>query len=70
MNFNSKFWIWFARIATIIGLLTGGLALYDYLTDDPYVIEYEQRLAPGQKATLDSGEEVRKGVVIKPKEKR
>jgi hypothetical protein len=36
---ESKFWIWFARIATIIGLITGGLALYNYVTTDKYTIE-------------------------------
>ena len=68
MNFDSKFWRWFTAIATVIGLIAGGLALYDYVTEDPYTIKYEQKLAPGQKATLDSGKPVRKGVIITPKE--
>jgi len=36
---DGKFWLWFARVAAILGLLTGGLALYDYATTDEYTIE-------------------------------
>lgn len=64
--FESKFWTWFARIATIIGLITGGLALYDYVTDDPYTIEYEQKLSPDAAERYDAGEVIEKGVRIIP----
>lgn len=60
MNFNSNFWKWFARIATIIGLVTGGLALYDYVAEDEFIIE--QRMSPEAmddiRKRLDAGEEV------------
>jgi len=57
---RGKFWLWFARIATVIGLLTGGLALHDYLTEDEFIIE--QRMSPEAmdsiRERLDRGEEV------------
>lgn len=62
--FKNKFWTWFARIAAIIGLITGGLALYDYVTTDEYTIEQTvdpevmkrlRELGPGESITVEKG---------------
>ena len=61
---NSKFWIWFARIAATIGLITGGLALHDYVTTDKYSIEQTvslevmeklNKLGPGETINVEKG---------------
>lgn len=62
--FESKFWSWFARMAMIVGLLTGGLALYDYVTTDEYTIEQSvdpetmkrlKELKPGESINVEKG---------------
>ena len=65
---TNHIWKWITIVATVLGLITGSIALYDYLTEDEYTIRYEQRLSPGQKATLDNGQPVEKGITITPKE--
>jgi len=65
-----RVWKIITIIATLIGLITGSIALYDYLTDDDYTIKYEQRLLPGQKATLDNGQPIEKGIIITPEGNR
>jgi len=61
---KGKFWLWFARIATVIGLITGGLALYDYLSEDQYTIEQSvdpetmkrlRELNPGETINVEKG---------------
>ena len=61
---NSKFWIWFARITAVIGLLTGGIAFYDYMTTEEYTIEQSvdpetmkrlKDLKPGEKINVEKG---------------
>ena len=41
--FENKFWRWFTAIATVLGLITGGLALHDYITTDKRDIAIEHR---------------------------
>ena len=59
MKFN-KVWKVITIIATLIGLVTGSIALYDYLTEDEFIIE--QRMSPEAmdsiRERLDNGEEV------------
>lgn len=67
-RFRRAFWLWFARVATVIGLLAGGLALYDYLTEGQYTIKYEQKLSPEAMESLGRGETIEKGIIITPEE--
>ena len=61
---DSKFWIWFARIVALLGLITGGLALHDYVTTDEYTIEQTvdpetmkrlKELNPGESINVEKG---------------
>ena len=55
-----KIWKWVTIIGTVLGLLTGGIALYEYLSEDEFIIE--QRMSPEAmdsiRERLDRGEEV------------
>jgi hypothetical protein len=53
MNFNNKFWKWFVAIATILGFVTGGLALYDKLAEDPNTT-IRQDVSPELKEKIDN----------------
>ena len=64
MDFNSKFWRWFTAIATVLGLVTGGLALYDYATKEEFTIEQSvdpetmkrlKELSPGETIIIEKG---------------
>lgn len=61
---NSNFWKWFARISAIIGLITGSIAFYNYVTTDEYTIEQSvdpetmkrlKELGPGEKIIVEKG---------------
>jgi len=77
---DSKFWLWFTRIVAILGLLTGGLALYDYMTDNErdVVIEHgdgsmtiEQTVDPETLKKYRDGDgtiRLEKGITILPEE--
>ena len=56
----TKAWKVITIIATLIGLITGGMALYDHFTEDEFIIE--QRMSPEAmdsiRERLDRGEEV------------
>lgn len=67
-RFRRACWKWFTRIVAVIGLITGGLALHDYLTEDEYTIKYEQKLSPEAMESLGRGETIEKGIIITPEE--
>jgi len=77
---QGKFWLWFARIVALLGLLTGGLALHDYLTTNKrgVVIEHrdgsmtiEQTVDPETLERYRDGDgtiRLEKGITILPEE--
>jgi hypothetical protein len=61
---RSKFWGWFVAIATILGFVTGGLAVYDYATREEFTIEQSvdpatmkrlKELKPGETINVEKG---------------
>jgi hypothetical protein len=40
----NKLWQWITIVATVLGLITGSIALYDYATKEEFTIE--QSVAP------------------------
>ena len=63
-RFRKAFWKWFTRIVALLGLITGGLALHDYVTNDEYTIEQTvdpetmkrlKELNPGESINVEKG---------------
>jgi len=61
---SGKFWRWFVAIATVLGFVTGGLALYDYATKEEFTIEQSvdpetmkrlRELKPGESIDVRKG---------------
>lgn len=60
----NKVWQWVTIIATLLGLITGGIALYDYTTKEEFTIEQSvdpetmkrlKELKPGETITVEKG---------------
>jgi hypothetical protein len=60
----NKLWQWITIIATVLGLITGSIALYDYATKEEFTIEQSvdpatmkrlRELKPGETINVEKG---------------